>query len=103
LHTVELLLWTSWGLLEAGISVVIVWFGGLFEHRRRATVGDIMAFQWYMFCSQSRLEIVTRSEMQRSLARWSGSSRCWRWKTTSRPPRRGRNAPALVADAAFDG
>src|SRR6266536_4203913 len=27
-HRRELLLWTSWGLLEAGISVVIVWFGG---------------------------------------------------------------------------
>src|SRR5256712_1086351 len=27
-HRRELLLWTSWGLLEAGISGVIVWFGG---------------------------------------------------------------------------
>src|SRR6266545_4975685 len=48
-HRRELLLWTSWGLLEAGISVVIVWFGGYLNIVGRASVGDIMAFQWSMF------------------------------------------------------
>jgi ATP-binding cassette subfamily B protein/subfamily B ATP-binding cassette protein MsbA len=27
-HRRELVSWTSWGLLQAGVNVVIVWFGG---------------------------------------------------------------------------
>src|SRR2546425_2799664 len=36
-HRRELLLWTSWGLLEAGISVVIVWFGGYLNRSEEHT------------------------------------------------------------------
>src|SRR5262249_2031538 len=46
-HRRELVLWTSWGLLVAGVSVVIVWYGGYLAVTGRASVGDIMAFQWY--------------------------------------------------------
>src|SRR5213079_147219 len=69
-HRRELLLWTSWGLLEAGISVVIVWFGGYLNIVGRATVGDIMAFQWYMFLLLNPVWNIVNSfsEMQRSLA-----------------------------------
>jgi len=69
-HRRELLLWTSWGLLEAGISVVIVWFGGYLTVAGRATVGDIMAFQWYMFLLLNPVWSIVNSfsEMQRSLA-----------------------------------
>ena len=66
----ELVLWTSWGLLEAGISVVIVWFGGYLNIVGRASVGDIMAFQWYMFLLLNPVWNIVNSfsEMQRSLA-----------------------------------
>jgi ATP-binding cassette subfamily B protein/subfamily B ATP-binding cassette protein MsbA len=69
-HRRELLLWTSWGLLEAGISVVIVWFGGYLNIVGRASVGDIMAFQWYMFLLLNPVWSIVNSfsEMQRSLA-----------------------------------
>src|SRR5947209_11302000 len=48
-HRRELVLWTSWGLLVAGVNVVIVWYGGYLNVVGRASVGDIMAFQWYTF------------------------------------------------------
>src|SRR6267143_588097 len=69
-HRRELLLWTSWGLLEAGISVVIVWFGGYLSIVGRASVGDIMAFQWYMFLLLNPVWNIVNSfsELQRSLA-----------------------------------
>jgi len=69
-HRRELLLWTSWGLLEAGVSVVIVWFGGYLNIVGRASVGDIMAFQWYMFLLLNPVWSIVNSfsEMQRSLA-----------------------------------
>jgi len=69
-HRRELVLWTSWGLLEAGISVVIVWFGGYLNIVGRASVGDIMAFQWYMFLLLNPVWNIVNSfsEMQRSLA-----------------------------------
>jgi len=35
----ETLLWTSWGLLVSGVSVVIVWYGGYLTIQGRATVG----------------------------------------------------------------
>jgi len=84
-HRRELLLWTSWGLLEAGISVVIVWFGGYLNIVGRATVGDIMAFQWYMFLLLNPVWNIVNSfsEMQRSLAAMERVFECWRWKTTS--------------------
>ena len=66
----ELVLWTSWGLLEAGISVVIVWFGGYLNIVGRASIGDIMAFQWYTFLLLNPVWNIVNSfsEMQRSLA-----------------------------------
>lgn len=48
-HRRELVLWTSWGLLLAGVNVVIVWYGGYLNIVGRASIGDIMAFQWYTF------------------------------------------------------
>jgi ATP-binding cassette subfamily B protein len=69
-HRRELVLWTSWGLLEAGISVVIVWFGGYLNIMGRASIGDIMAFQWYTFLLLNPVWNIVNSfsEMQRSLA-----------------------------------
>jgi ATP-binding cassette subfamily B protein/subfamily B ATP-binding cassette protein MsbA len=69
-HRRELLLWTSWGLLVGGVSVVIVWYGGYLSLTGRASVGDIMAFQWYTFLLLNPVwQIVNSfSELQRSLA-----------------------------------
>src|SRR2546429_5239704 len=69
-HRRELLLWTSWGLLEAGISVVIIWCGGYLNVVGRASVGDIMAFQRYMFLLLNPVWNIVNSfsELQRSLA-----------------------------------
>ena len=69
-HRRELLLWTSWGLLLGAVNVVIVWYGGYLNIAGRATVGDIMAFQWYTFLLLNPVwQIVNSfSELQRSLA-----------------------------------
>jgi ATP-binding cassette subfamily B protein/subfamily B ATP-binding cassette protein MsbA len=66
----ELLLWTSWGLLLGGVNVVIVWYGGYLNVNGRASIGDIMAFQWYTFLLLNPVwQIVNSfSELQRSLA-----------------------------------
>src|SRR5436309_3370592 len=48
-HRRELVLWTSWSLLLSSVNVVIVWYGGYLNIRGRASIGDIMAFQWYTF------------------------------------------------------
>lgn len=69
-HRRELILWTSWGLLEAGVTVVIVWYGGYLNVMGRASVGDIMAFQWYTFLLMNPVWNIVNSfsELQRSLA-----------------------------------
>lgn len=69
-HRRELVLWTSWGLLIAIVNVVIVWYGGYLNLRGGASIGDIMAFQWYTFLLLNPVWNIVNSfsEMQRSLA-----------------------------------
>jgi ATP-binding cassette subfamily B protein/subfamily B ATP-binding cassette protein MsbA len=69
-HRRELVLWTSWGLLLSAVNVIIVWYGGWLSIRGRASVGDIMAFQWYtMLLLNPVWNIVNSfSELQRALA-----------------------------------
>src|SRR4029453_8142440 len=69
-HRRELLVWTSWGLLSAAINVVIVWYGGYLNVIGRASIGDIMAFQWYTFLLMNPVWNIVNSfsELQRSLA-----------------------------------
>src|SRR6185436_2921094 len=69
-HRRELVIWTSWGLLLGGVNVVIVWYGGYLNLQGRASIGDIMAFQWYSFLLLNPVwQIVNSfSELQRSLA-----------------------------------
>ncbi len=69
-HRLELVLWTSWGLLVSGVNVVIVWYGGYLNVSGGASIGDIMAFQWYTFLLLNPVwQIVNSfSELQRSLA-----------------------------------
>jgi len=69
-HRRELVLWTSWGLLLSGVNVVIVWYGGWLNLGGRASIGDIMAFQWYTFLLLNPVWNIVNSfsELQRSLA-----------------------------------
>jgi ATP-binding cassette, subfamily B, bacterial len=69
-HRRELILWTSWGLLLGAVNVVIVWYGGYLNIIGQASIGDIMAFQWYTFLLLNPVWNIVNSfsEMQRSLA-----------------------------------
>jgi ATP-binding cassette subfamily B protein/subfamily B ATP-binding cassette protein MsbA len=66
----EILLWTSWGLLVSGVNVVIIWYGGYLYLQGGASIGDIMAFQWYSFLLLTPVWNLVNSfsELQRSLA-----------------------------------
>jgi ATP-binding cassette subfamily B protein/subfamily B ATP-binding cassette protein MsbA len=69
-HRREMVLWTSWSILIAVVNVVIVWYGGYLNVTGNASIGDIMAFQWYTFLLLNPVwQIVNSfSELQRSLA-----------------------------------
>jgi len=69
-HRRELVLWGSWGLLLAVVNVVIVWYGGWLNVAGRASIGDIMAFQWYTFLLLNPVWNLVNSfsELQRSIA-----------------------------------
>jgi ATP-binding cassette subfamily B protein/subfamily B ATP-binding cassette protein MsbA len=66
----ELFLWTGWALLVSSVNVVITWFGGYLNITGSASIGDIMAFQWYMFLLLNPVWNIVNSfsELQRSLA-----------------------------------
>ncbi|MDQ6634065.1 MAG: ABC transporter ATP-binding protein/permease [Gemmatimonadota bacterium] len=69
-HRRELVLWTSWGLMMSIVNVAIVWYGGTLYVAGHASIGDIMAFQWYSFLLLNPVWSIvnTFSELQRSLA-----------------------------------
>ncbi len=66
----EMVIWTTWGLLMGSVNVVIVWYGGYLYIKGAASVGDIMAFQWYTLLLMSPVWNIVNSlsELQRSLA-----------------------------------
>jgi ATP-binding cassette subfamily B protein/subfamily B ATP-binding cassette protein MsbA len=57
-------------MLISSVTVVIVWYGGYLAIHGRANIGDIMAFQWYVFLLLNPLWNIVNSfsEVQRSLA-----------------------------------
>ncbi|HAV62957.1 MAG TPA: ABC transporter ATP-binding protein [Verrucomicrobiales bacterium] len=69
-HRREMILWTSWGLLLGAVNVVIIWYGGYLYISGGASIGDIMAFQWYTFLLLNPVWNIVNSfsELQRSLA-----------------------------------
>ena len=100
----ELVLWTSWGLLLAAVNVLIVWYGGVLHVAGRATVGDIMAFQWYTMLLLGPVWTLVNSfsEMQRSLAAMERV-----FDVLEMPPDKpdrpdAVDAPALVREITFD-
>lgn len=66
----EITLWVAWGLMLSVVNVVIEWYGGWLTLLGRASVGDIMAFQWYTMLLVSPVLMIVNSfsEVQRSLA-----------------------------------
>jgi ATP-binding cassette, subfamily B, bacterial len=100
----ELVLWTSWGLLVSGVNVVIVWFGGHLNIIGRASIGDIMAFQWYTFLLLNPVWNIVNSfsELQRSLA---ATERVFEvlGMPADKPDRPdARDAPAIVNEIRFE-
>jgi ATP-binding cassette subfamily B protein/subfamily B ATP-binding cassette protein MsbA len=103
-HRRELWLWTSWGFALSAVNVVIVWYGGHLSMTGRASIGDIMAFQWYSFLLLNPVwQIVNSfSELQRSLA---ATERVFEvlGSPTDKPDRPdATDAPRLVREIEFD-
>ena len=104
-HRRELVIWTTWGLLVGAVNVVIVWYGGWLNIQGRATVGDIMAFQWYTFLLLNPIWnlVNTFSELQRSLAAMERVFEVLSWED-EKPDRPGATAaPRRVDELRFEG
>jgi ATP-binding cassette subfamily B protein/subfamily B ATP-binding cassette protein MsbA len=103
-HRRELALWTSWGLLEAGVTVAIVWYGGYLSVAGRATIGDIMAFQWYTFLLLGPVWNIVNSfsELQRSLAAMERVFEVLRMEEDKPDGPDAREAPRVVREVRFE-
>src|SRR5437588_328833 len=103
-HRRELVLWTSWGLMQAGVNVVIVWYGGYMNITGGASIGDIMAFQWYTFLLLGPVwQIVNSfSELQRSLAAMERVFDVLAMDDDKPDRARARDAPRVVREITFE-
>jgi ATP-binding cassette subfamily B protein/subfamily B ATP-binding cassette protein MsbA len=101
----EMVLWTSWGVLLGIVNVVIVWYGGYLNLRGRASIGDIMAFQWYTFLLLGPVwQIVNSfSELQRSLAAMERVFEVLGMANDKPDRPDARDAPHAVREIRFDG
>jgi ATP-binding cassette subfamily B protein/subfamily B ATP-binding cassette protein MsbA len=99
----EMVLWTSWSLLLGAVNVVIVWYGGLLHLRGRASIGDIMAFQWYTFLLLNPVWNIVNSfsELQRSLAAMERVFEVLGMDTDKPDRPDARDAPAVVKGLEF--
>src|SRR4029079_10561387 len=103
-HRRELFLWTSWGLLLSVVNVVIVWYGGWLSISGRASVGDIMAFQWYTFLLLGPVWNIVNSfsELQRSLAAMERVFEVLAMPNDKPDTSDARDAPAVVRELRFE-
>jgi ATP-binding cassette subfamily B protein len=103
-HRRELVLWTAWGLLVAAVNVVITWYGGFLYVQDRASIGDIMAFQWYTFLLLSPVWNIVNSfsELQRSLAAMERVFEVLAMPSDKPDRPDARDAPAVVHEIQFD-
>ena len=103
-HRREMVLWTSWSILLAAVNVVIVWYGGYLNIAGEASVGDIMAFQWYTFLLLNPVwQIVNSfSELQRSLAAMERVFEVLAMEDDKPDRPDARDAPRLVREIAFE-
>jgi ATP-binding cassette subfamily B protein/subfamily B ATP-binding cassette protein MsbA len=84
--------------------VVIVWYGGYLNVIGRATIGDIMAFQWYTFLLMNPVWNIVNSfsELQRSLAAMERVFEVLEMED-DKPDRPGaRDAPHVVHEIEFE-
>lgn len=104
-HRRELVLWTAWGLLISSVNVVIVWYGGYLVVQGRASVGDIMAFQWYSFLLLSPVWNIVNSfsELQRSLAAMERVFEVLALEGDKPDRPDAREAPRVVHEIRFEG
>jgi ATP-binding cassette subfamily B protein/subfamily B ATP-binding cassette protein MsbA len=103
-HRREMFLWTSWGLLLGIVNVVIVWYGGHLHLAGSATIGDIMAFQWFTFLLLNPVWSIVNSfsELQRSLAAMERVFEVLAMES-DKPDRPGAvDAPTAVSEIRFD-
>ncbi len=100
----EMVLWTSWGLLLGIVNVVIVWYGGYLHLRGRASIGDIMAFQWYTFLLLNPVWNIVNSfsELQRSLAAMERVFEVLAMSQDKPDKPDALEAPAVVRELRFD-
>jgi len=104
-HRRELVLWTSWGLLISSVNVIIVWYGGYLNVVGRASVGDIMAFQWYTFLLLNPVWNIVNSfsELQRSLAAMERVFDVLAMENDKPDRPDARDAPRVVREVRFEG
>ena len=102
-HRRELVVWTSWGMLTAAVNVVIVWYGGYLNVMERASIGDIMAFQWYTFLLMNPVWNIVNSfsELQRSLAAMERVFEVLAMPSDKPDRPDARDAPRVVQEIAF--
>src|SRR5436190_15471592 len=100
----ELLVFTSWGLLSAAVNVVIVWYGGYLNIVGRASVGDIMAFQWYTMLLMNPVWNIVNSfsELQRSLAAMERVFEVLAMERDKPDRQDARDAPLVVHELRFE-
>jgi ATP-binding cassette, subfamily B, bacterial len=101
----ETVIWTSWNLLMGVVNVAIVWFGGYLNLRGGASIGDIMAFQWYTFLLLNPVwNIVnTFSELQRSLAAMERVFEILGMEDDKPDRPEAREAPRIAEEIRFEG
>jgi ATP-binding cassette, subfamily B, bacterial len=100
----ELFLWTGWGLLVSCVNVVITWFGGYLNIVASASIGDLMAFQWYMFLLLNPVWNIVNSfsELQRSLAAMERVFEILAMPADKPDRPDARSAPRLVDEIVFE-
>jgi ATP-binding cassette, subfamily B, bacterial len=103
-HRREMILWTSWGLLLGAVNVVIVWYGGYLNIMGRATIGTIMAFQWYTFLLLNPVWNIVNSfsELQRSLAAMERVFEILGMENDKPDKADARDAPRIVREIGFE-
>jgi ATP-binding cassette subfamily B protein/subfamily B ATP-binding cassette protein MsbA len=87
------------------VNVVIVWYGGALNLRGGASIGDIMAFQWYTFLLLNPVWNIVNSfsELQRSLAAMERVFEILAMPN-DKPDRAGAtDAPRVVRELTFEG
>ena len=100
----ELVIWTSWGLLMGVVNVAIIWYGGYLQLHSGASIGDIMAFQWYTFLLLNPVWNIVNSfsELQRSLAAMERVFEVLAMENDKPDRANAYDAPARVREIRFD-